>query len=302
MTFKIFSDDQIRNKDIDTLKRFLRIKLGGYRVAINDMSTDNLLYRGVMCPELPCTIDRISYPPPDKVVNLGRANRVGQPMFYASRAAPAVFFESRAKQGELFAMSEWEVAEPLWMHNLGYHKDALLKLGAPGIEMRARLTDPIQNESRENATLRKQLSLAFTEDIQQGREYRYKQSIAINELLFGDAEPLPIRPNGPTSSRVAGTVYPAMQMRGAADNMAIWPEFVDSSLRIKSVRYVLVEAADAAGSAYTVLTVAYSNTFAGRDIVWQDNLPPENQRRSRISLENGDWVLRDGYDRVYDRH
>jgi hypothetical protein len=33
MTTKIFSDDQLRDKDIDTLKRYLRPKLGGYRVA-----------------------------------------------------------------------------------------------------------------------------------------------------------------------------------------------------------------------------------------------------------------------------
>jgi hypothetical protein len=91
-------------------------------------------------------------------------------------------------------------------------------------------------------------------------------------------------------------------MQGAADNMAIWPEFVDSSLRIKSVRHVLVEAADEAKLSYTFLTLATSHTFSGRDIVWQDSLLPEKQRRSHIALENGHWVSRDGFNHIYDLH
>jgi hypothetical protein len=258
MMLKPFTDDQLRQKDIDTLKRFLRNKLGGYRVAIKDIRTNNLLFRGVLCPERPSTIDRVSYPPADKITKLGRVNRIGTPMFYCSVAAPAVFFELQAKQGDLIALSEWGVAEPFWMHNLGYHQDALRRIGTSdvGMPQRQRLTNPSPNETKENANLRRRLSLAFTKDVREGEEYKYKQSIAINELLFDKAEPLPKYPDGPKFSQAAGTVYPAMRMRGAADNVVIWPEFVDSSLRIKSVRHVLVEAADEAKSAYTFLTLA----------------------------------------------
>ena len=153
-------------------------------VAVTDISTDNLLYRGVLCQQRPNKIDQVSFPPVDKVTKLGRVNRVGKPMFYCSLAGPGVFYELRAKQGDLIALSEWEVAEPLWMHNLGYHQDALRRMGAPDGAMRPRLTNPTPNENKHNAGLRRQLSLAFTEDVREGREYRYKQSIAINELLF----------------------------------------------------------------------------------------------------------------------
>ncbi len=84
--------------------------------------------------------------------------------------------------------------------------------------------------------------------------------------------------------------------------MAIWPEFVKSSLRIKGVRHGLVEEANEAKSSYTFLTIAYASTFSGRDILWQDTLAPEHKRRSRIALEDNVWVLRDGLDNVYDRH
>jgi hypothetical protein len=294
MTPQIFSDDRLKDKNIDSLKRYLRSKLGGYRVALADITTGNLLYRGVAWKQRPSKIDDVSYPPADRVTKLGRINRIGKPVFYCSVAAHGVFSEMRAKQGDLIALSEWEVAEPLWMHNLGYHQDALRRMGAPAVAMRPRFINPIPNESKRNDRLRCQLCLAFTEDIPGDREYRYKQSIAINELLFDGASPLPKYPDGPKSSHAAGTVYPAIRMRGSADNVAIWPEFVDSGLRIKSVRHVFIEAADGVTSSYTLLTRAMSTTFHGRDIVWQDTLLPENQRRSHIALEGDNWVIRDG--------
>jgi len=300
MRSALFSDTELRNKSIDALKRRLRSRLAGYRLAFKDIKVGNLVYRGVFWHDRPNKIDQLSYPPADKA-KLNRANRPSQPMFYCSVGAPAVFYELHAKQGDRIALSQWEVAEPLWMHNLGYHEAALAKLGAPEIAMRTGIYDLIPNETRKNAKLRRLLSLAFTEDIRTGREYRYKQSVAINELLFDKAEPIPIKVGGPKSPRVAGTVYPTVQMRGVADNMAIWPEFV-TSLRIKSVRYVLVEEVDEANFAYTFLTLAYASAFSDRYIIWQDNLVPEHERRSRIALEADEWVLRDGLNNIYDRH
>ena len=93
-----------------------------------------------------------------------------------------------------------------------------------------------------------------------------------------------------------------MKMRGAADNVAICPRSVDSHLRIKSVRYVKVEAADQANSSYTFLTLATADSFSGRDIVWQESPLPAEQRRSFIALENDNWVVRDGSRQIIDLH
>jgi hypothetical protein len=160
--------------------------------------------------------------------------------------------------------------------------------------------NPIPNESKANARLRRALSLAFTEDIQAGREYRYKQSIAINELLFGGAEPLPIFADGPQCDRAAATAYPAMQMRGSADNIAILPEFADTSLVLMSVRYVLVERVpDGTDSTYTSLTLAIGTPNPDHTIAWTSADGPEASRRSSIAFEGDRWVMRDGYDQIY---
>ena len=148
-------------------------------------------------------------------------------MFYGSRGAPPVFYELRAKAGDRIALSGWKITQPIWMHNLGFHRDTLRKLGGPGVPLRAPFVDPIPNETRANEKMRRAMSRAFTEVIEQGREYRYKRTVAITELLFDKAEPIPGKPGGPAIPRAGGIVYPAMQMHGAADNVVLWPEFVD---------------------------------------------------------------------------
>ena len=201
----ILSDDQIRRMEIDALKRYLRRRLGGYTVAIKNILPDNLLYRGVRWQERPSTTDQLLYPPIG-TASLGRVNRAGMSMFYCSRAAAAVFFELHATQGDLIALSEWAITDPLWMHNLGFHQEALQKLGAPTITMRPQLNDPIPNETGRNARLRRELSLAFTEDIRTGTEYRYKQSIGHCHVVCGATITVRIRSHSDCRATVVGLV------------------------------------------------------------------------------------------------
>jgi hypothetical protein len=228
-------------------------------------------------------------------------------MFYGCVGAFPIFFEIQAKQGDLIALSEWVVVEPLWVHNLGYHPDALGRLGAPVPAQHSQrwpLISPIANETNYNRRIRRRMSLAFTADVPEGEEYRYKETIAINELLFDRASPITTRSDdGQRSVRVAGTVYPTVKLKGLADNVAIWPDFVvDRYLKIKSVRFIRLEAVDQQKLAYSFLTVGYSQTFFDRTIIWQEALEPESERRTHVAFENDRWVFRDGSNKIYDVH
>jgi hypothetical protein len=299
---QFFTFKQLQTMSVEALKAYLRRRIGGYTVAIKDMRT-NKLFRGVVCEERPISVDRISYPPPNLVRKPGRANREHTSMFYCCVGAFPIFFEIQVKQGDLVALSEWDVTEPLWMHNLGYHPEALDRLGAPVPPQRLPLIDPIPNETNHNRKLRKRMSLAFTADVPDGEEYRYNETIAINELLFDRASPLPVRGrDGPQSRRVAGTAYPTVKLRGLADNVAIWPDCVDRYLKIGSVRFLRVETADQQKLTYSFLTVGYSETFFDKRIIWQDDLGPEASRRTHVTFENGQWVFRNGSNRIYDVH
>lgn len=297
---RLFTDNQLRRESIDTLKRYLRYKLDDYKVAIGSLTLNNQFYRGVKHREVPNLVAHLSYPPA-AVAKDGRANRAGVAMFYCSGAAPAVPFELRAKPGDLIALSAWRLKQQLWVHNLGYHADALRRMGAPSAAVRpSAITDPIPNESRANARLRRLLSLAFTEDVRDGEEFRYKQTIAINELLFDKAAPLHRYADGPQFDEAAGTAYPAMQMMGAADNLALLPKFVDSSLAISMVLCLRVETVDERAHSYTTLTVAHADTFHDGVIHWRTDEPPaERDRRSHISFEDGQWVLRNDRGQIY---
>jgi len=175
-----------------------------------------------------------------------------------------------------------------------------MRVGAqPGtIDMRHRVTHPIPDETKVNEKLRYQISKAFTSDAPKGKEYRYKQTIAINESLSAVVYAGANFPGAPTNPKIAGTVYPAMKMRGDADNVALLPEFVDSSLRLISVRYVKVEKADDASSFYQLLTIGFAEHFSGDAINWSKTLSPDDDRRTVISFENGHWAMRDGRGRV----
>ncbi len=318
----MFRNEQIKKRDIDTLKRWVLHKFaknGSYMIAIKEMTKGNILYRGVPCRERPTSIRHVSYHPRPEEVKQGRINRDNQPQFYCcagprlptgrifdpAAAASAVFYELRAKPGDRIAVSAWEVTTPLLMYNLGYHARALQQMGTQvqNIAARRKITNPIPNEAPANSTMHYRASKAFAADIPQGKEYRYKQSIAINEAL-AEFELLP--PDGahtaPSHSEIAGTAYPTLQMRGDADNVVLLPTFVDSSLKIKSVSYVMVEHVNEATSEYRLLTIEFDNTFADGEINWWDEVGNEVDRRSSVSFTNGNWIVRDGYNCVIDLH
>jgi hypothetical protein len=191
VTAPLFSESQLQQLTIEALKNQLRAKLGGMVRSVKHISANTKVYRGVPWDSRPNLIAQLSYPPGDRAP-LGRLNRPGQSVFYGSVAPPAVFYELKAREGSRIAFSEWEVMEPLWMHNLGYHVDALTRLGAAPNTARLPLTEPIPNETQRNKRLRKKVSLAFTVDVPVGFEYRYKQSVALTEFWCEHHQPLPV--------------------------------------------------------------------------------------------------------------
>jgi hypothetical protein len=301
----MFTDKQLKKKDIETLKQWLRYKLRGYVVAIKPMVPTRPFFRGVRCGDRPTNIRRISFSPEEKVIRYGRLNRCHQSRFYACTGEPVVFYELHAQQGDCIAVSEWELLEPLWMSNIGFHPQALRRLGAQEqhILRRYPVTHAIPDQTRRNDKLSEQISKTFTEDVREGHEYKYKQSIAIIESMSELDLPFPEpAPDLPRMKKVAGAVYPTIRMRAAADNIALLPEFVESSLRLMSVRYVRVESADETQSAFKLLSIAVATTFPNGEIEWRENTGPEIDRTKYISLQDGHWELRDGYLRLYERH
>jgi hypothetical protein len=295
----LFSESEVKNLTVEALKLRLRPRLGGMMRAVKWIEPGNRVFRGVVWDHRPDSISKISYPPA-ACAQLGRLNRAGQPVFYGSCAGPGVFYELKAREGSRIGWSEWEVMEPLWMHNLGYGEDALTLMGAAFNNERLPLVEPFPNETSHSRNLRKKVALAFTVDVPAGNEYLYKQSVALTEFWCEHDQKFPSIPGGPKTDEVAGISYPSLQMRGDADNLVIWPKFAHSSLLLKQVHYVLVEKADYSSLSFTLLTLDISHSFIdGTAIKWRSDLPSEGARRAHISLEHGKWVQRDGWGNVH---
>ncbi len=293
----MFSEDDVKKYDIETIKKWLRERVDRAVVPIKYIKSGCILYRGVPCQEgRPDCIERISYPPSKLITTLQRANRIGQPRFYCSVASPAPFYEIHAKQGDLVALSIWEVMEPLWLHNLGFHPEMLRQLGAQerSIIGRKDLINAIPSESEANNKIRGDFSRIFAQDVPTGEEYWYKQTIAINEFLDEFEVQFSDGPGGSAKKEIAGTAYPSLKMRGDADNVVLLPKFVHSSLRLNSVQYVRVEEANDARSAYRFLTIGISESFSGNNINWFEKLGSESDRRCSVAIEDGHWVTRRG--------
>jgi hypothetical protein len=187
----------------------------------------------------------------------------------------------------LVALSEWGLIEPLWMHFLGYHPNALATMKAPIPAERAQLVNPIPNETARNDRLRAKMSAAFARAVVEGEEHRYSETIAISELLFDGASPIQSPgPDAPQRNRAAGIVYPSIQMRGLADNVVLLPEFADSCLQLRGMRYLRVEAADHKALSYAFLSLAVSTGLCGNKIVWSDETGPEAERLREVNLSN----------------
>jgi hypothetical protein len=293
----MFSEDDIKKHDIDTIKKWLRESVDRAVVPIKYITTEKPLCRGVFCQDgRPERIERISYPP-KHLATLQRASRIGQPRFYCGVASPAPFYELHAKRGDLVGLSFWEVMEPLWLHNLGFDPGTLRGLGAQerSIVDRGQLINAIPDESEANNDIRATFSRIFAQNVPKEKSYLYKQSIAVNEFLDEFEIQFPSGPGLPVIKEIAGTVYPSLQMRGDADNIVLRPCVVHSSLRLKSVQYVMVEEADDTKSAYQFLTIGISKSFSdGQIINWHETLGSESDRRCSIAIENGHWVTRRG--------
>ena len=77
-------------------------------------------------------IDRSSLMyPPKEVAALGRVNRLGESVFYASMHKESVFFETQGLQaGDELVLAFWKTNEKMFVNNVGYTEYVFRQLGA----------------------------------------------------------------------------------------------------------------------------------------------------------------------------
>lgn len=229
-----------------------------------ELPAGTLVYRGVPCQELPCQIQHISYPPPERVAHDQRANRAGVPMFYASATWHPPFFEAGVQPNDEILISRWISRQPLRL--VSFHPadqcpdDPHADRNQALRHVLARLPAP----TRAAATF---LTQAFTRPVSAGTAHHYRLSIAVAEACK-------------LGSLFDGLLYPSAAMPSLAHNLALHPNCLDAGkLELQYVEHLRVRQVG------TETLRVHSLNFANR-------FGPEGSLR--WAGQPGNWVLREG--------
>lgn len=202
--------------------------LRGYKVVAPMIPAGLDIYRARKC-EKPIRLADLSYPPAETVTALGRANDIGEPIFYGATARAVPFFELDAQPGDYIALSKWRTIGPMMLNHIGFSsepesfKDAKRQLDS--IYKFVKDTRAIGDL---NALVHDYLAYSFSRPFKEKDTDRYKLTIAISRKLL-------------SSDFIDGLLYPTIQMSGNADNIALKTDAVDRLLNFVNVKYFAVK-------------------------------------------------------------
>jgi len=160
------------------------------------------LYRARVVTELPTGVQELSYPPLEKT-ELGRANKAGEQIFYASAGFPTNFVElkNKIKINSMVVVSEWQCYCDIYLQEVGFI--------------------PSQNNETIYENL---LKIIFT----QTNEEFYKYTSVISKHLMN-------------CNQIAGIIYPSIESKNQSENVALKKEFVDKNLFCVNATVYLVK-------------------------------------------------------------
>lgn len=284
----------LETAEVDNLVKKLTLLFRGYTLRSPVIDAGQHYYRGVTWDQRPLNVTQLTYPPAEYIRNYGRANEPGQSIFYASLGREATLYELRSRPGDHVAISRWRLVQRAILNNVGFTAGVMQRLRSNRGTEGALYQDDLLTGRAANKLVHEFLADEFTRSVQPGREHEYKISAAISRKLLGKITE--ISADLPQQVRFDGILYPALAVRGNADNVALLPDFVDRYLVLEWVEYVRVDTAQEEEFRITVLDFANSFTPDGA-IEWRGRLPqwtisePGTTYVARV--KGGQWILED---------
>jgi hypothetical protein len=199
----------LRRHSTDELVQRVRELLEGQPLRCLTLAPGRLLYRGILCEELPARLANVSYPPAGRVRHVGqRANRAGAPMFYCSATWHPPFFEAHVQPGDGIVISRWQTRQPLRIRSFGYADD-------PHSDREKALRCALAQLPAETSELAAFLTRTFTRSVADDNRHHYRLSIAVAEACQ-------------LGRTFDGLLYPSAAMASPAHNLALHPGCVDA--------------------------------------------------------------------------
>lgn len=213
----------LESASVDELKERLTPLFTGYRTFMRTFQRGMSLYRAVKWTQRPEHMKKLSHAPKE-FVGMSRANRANRPLFYGALAARnASLFELRLVPGDTVAIGRWETSNPIRVAQLG-HVDPVFR------ELDAFRKPYFKIEERDpgSGIVDQWLSARFCDRVGQGADHAYKLTTAIAEKYLD-------------SELFDGVLYPSIETRANADNIALKPTIADSNLRLETAEFARVE-------------------------------------------------------------
>lgn len=277
----------LRSVEIDYLKDHISCLFKGYICSTPILQKGLELYRGIKWNEKPANVSQVNHPPADKVVRFGRANRIGNPVFYASASRNVVFFEQRIKVGDTITVSRWRTKKKMTVNNIGYTPEVFQTLGSNRqcpIWGKDKIDPQVNSET--NVLIRQFFADEFTRIIEDESKnhYLYKLPIAIGEKFWH-------------GELFQGVIYPSLAMKANSDNIAVKAECVDEYLELEEIEHIRIDKKNNELN-YDITILDTSGTFdKDGSIIWRGGLPQwtlkEKGETLALKTDKGRWVATD---------
>ncbi|TLG78147.1 RES domain-containing protein [Methylocystis sp. B8] len=247
----------LRVLEIDEIKQRLRPLMIGYEIKSPKFNAGAFLYRARMLDSKFSKSAGVTHKdliyPPKHLAKLGRLNRAGDSVFYASMHKESVFFElPNLKTGDELILTFWKTTEQMFVNNIGYTEFAFKRLGAKrpvptwrppkapedtgtSVSLPTLPQDVVNValSKDENREIKEAFSEHFMHSVTCDESFRYKLTVAIGEMHLGYITDQNVQ--------FAGILYPSVRMWANGDNIALLPWFVDNHLEFRKAVHVRIK-------------------------------------------------------------
>jgi hypothetical protein len=259
----------------------------GYGIDAPTFDDAIYVYRGRKCSK-PTMLSEISYPPSHAVTAMGRANDIGESMFYCGTGKAVPLVELGAQPGDLVALSTWKTKGRLVLSHVGFSsKPASFKEATRKLDEIYQFVRSTRERSDLNALVHDYLAHMFSKSVRAEDHHHYKLTTALSRKMLA-------------GSLVNGLLYPTIEMSGNADNIVLKKEAVDRLLQFVSVEYICVRAGREMQTDIDILDSATRTDpsgklhWSGRALRWRRG------EQLRFADEFGELVAYDASERRID--
>lgn len=209
----------------------------------------------------------LKYPPPNKVSKYGRANLIGQSVFYSTSNPITAMKEMKPQVGDLITTSTWKQKDD------GYHLQIcpVFKItslnGVVHNELSLRFTMGYQNalkhhpqeQAKQIDALLQFMADCFAKDVDYGNSYDYALSAYWANKILHEYQ-------GGTTDAL---VYPSVADRLDFSNVAIKPTVLDQHFELVHVDEGVVVGTPQTGGGFMIEGTGWSKKFDNGNILWR---------------------------------